>query len=255
MSGMDFVVTVLMDGRDVTPWVKSVTVTQENSVDRKFIITFVGWQEFNENSRFDIYGSYNPAEPFQEIMIRNGTIPPDRYRTVDLGTDKTPMVIAEGYDYVWLSKRKAPRKTIIMVPGRRNNEDNVKKAIENYGNKPIGRYQVWTGMARLSTALRKLANAGGIRLKSTIPDYDLAPYVIDPSWSYWTALTELAKPYAPHIYYVRQNNTLVLADRMSEVMHTSNKLVLSADIVKALTAKPTTNSRVRRVIIRIPKWR
>lgn len=254
MSALEFVVTVLMDGRDVTKWVKSVTIDQENSVDRKFSIAFMGWQEFDENSRFDIYGSYNPAQPFQEIMIRNGTIPPDRYRTVDLGRDKTPLVIAEGYDYVWMSKRKAPRKTIILVPGRKNNEDNIKKAIENFGG-PIGRYQVWTGMDRLSTALRKLANAGGIKMKSTIPDYNLAPYVIDPSWSYWMAITELSKIYAPHVYYVRQNNTMVLADRMSEVLHSSNQLILSADVVNAITAKPSINSRVRRVIIRIPEWR
>lgn len=254
MSGLDFVITVLVDGGDVTQWVKYVKIDQSSTVDRKFEVAFIGWQEFNENSRFDIYGSYDPANPFQEIIIRNGTIPPDRYRTVDLSTAKVPLVVAVGYDYVWMAKRRAPRKTIILVPHRRNNEDNVKKAIENHG-KPIGRYQVWPGMNRLSTAVRRLAWAGGLNVRVTIPDYDIQPKVIDPSLSYWHAIKDLAKPFAPHIYYVRQNNTLVLADRMTEVMNTSNSLTLSADSVKAITAVPSVNSRIRRVILRIPEWR
>lgn len=254
MSRIDFSCTVLMDGRDVTSWVKSVSVSQEDSINRQFTITFAAWDQFNENNRFDIYGSYNPANPFAEVMIRNGVIPIDRYRSVTLGPNKVPHVIGNGYDYVWLIKRRAPKKTIILVPNRRNSQDNVTQAIENFKG-PIGRYQVWTSIRTLHKAIRKLSAAGGVNVSVNIPDYPMAPYVIDPSWSYWKAIEKLVEPYAPQTYYVRSSNMLVISDRSSQVMGASNLLTLGADIIGDLQATPVTYRRVRRVIVRIPQWR
>jgi hypothetical protein len=254
MTDMNFVCTVLMDGRDVTSWVKNVKVSQEDSINRKFTITFSSWDQFDDTNRFDIYGSYNPANPFAETLIRNGIIPVDQYRTVRLGPDSVPYVVGEGYDYVWQIRRKSPKKTIIMIPGRKTTDDNVQQAIENFG-KPIGRYQVWTYVTSLKGAITRLAHAGGVRVSVQIPNYPMAPFVVDPAYSYWDAIEELASPYAPHIYYVRSTNTLVIADRSSEIMGASNLLTLSAKIVSDLEATPVLYKRVRRVIVRIPPWR
>ena len=259
MSQLDFVCTVLMDGRDVSPWVKSVEISTEDKIDRKFTIVFSSWDQFSEANRWDIYGSYNPSQPNQEILIRNGRIPIDRWRSVSVGVGAVPQVIGTGYDYVWLAKRKAPRKTIVMMPDRRDYQANLKKAVNDFqernDGRPIGRYQVWPSMTNLHKALTRLAHAGGIHISIQIPNYDLAPYVVDPKFSYWAAIEELASPFAPNIYYVRQNNTLVIADRQSEVMHSSNKLTLSPKIVADLTAAPIYTRRIRRVIMRIPAWR
>ena len=254
MTNVNFVCTVLMDGRDVTQWVKNVRVSQEDSINRRFTITFSSWDQFDERNRFDIFGSYNPANPYAEIMIRNGVIPTDRYRTVRLGPGQVPHIVGEGYDYVWLMKRTAPTKTIIMVPSRRNYQDNIQLAIDNYG-KPIGRYQVWTGINTLHKAIAKLANAGRVRVSIQIPNYEMAPFVVDPNLSYWGAIEQLAEIYAPHIYYVRATNRLVIADRSSEIMGASNVFNISADIVGDLEATPVLFKRVRRVIVRIPPWR
>lgn len=254
MTNVNFVCTVLMDGRDITPWVRNVSVSQEDSVTRKFSLTFSSWEQFDETSRFDIFGSYVPSNPYAEIMIRNGIIPIDRYRTVRLGPGQVPHVVGEGYDYVWLLKRKAPRKTVIMVPSHSNYRDNIQQAITNF-DRPIGQYQVWTGISTLHTAISKLARAGGVRVSVNIPNYDMAAHVIDPQYSYWQAIEDLAEPFAPHIYYVRATNTLVISDRSSEVMGASNLLTLSSKIVGDLEARPVTYRRVRRIIVRIPQWR
>jgi len=248
-----------MDGRDVSSWVKSVEISTEDRIDRKFTVVFSSWDQFSDENRWDIYGSFNSAQPSHEILIRNGMIPFDRWRSISLGVGQVPHVIGTGYDYVWLAKRKAPRKTIVMMPDRRDYQANLKKAVndfqENNKGRPIGRYQVWPSMTNLHKAMRRLANAGGLHISIQIPNYDMAPHVIDPKFSYWEAIEDLASPYAPHIYYVRQNNTLVIADRQSEVMHASNTLTLSPKIVANIAAAPIYTRRARRVIIRIPAWR
>lgn len=249
MTQMDFMVTVYMDRRDVTPWIRAVFINQQDAVSRHFTLDFNTWQEFDESNRWDIFGTYDPTEPRQELLIRSGVIPNDRKRAVNVAAGTVPTVRAEGYEQIWLAKRRGPTKTIIMVPGWSRVNDQVQQAIEEYKDE-VGLYRVWNGTYSMHRAVYKLARAAGIRVTITIPDYPLKPYVVPKENSYWKEIMRLTDPYAPHRYYVRSLNRLVIADMQDKIMGAGNKLVLSGDIVDTLNATPVITKRVRRVIIK-----
>ena len=253
---MEFGIRVYMDKSDVTNWIRSVTVTQMNSVDRKFVLVFNAWHSFGPSNRWDIFGSYDPANPRQEILIRNGIIPEDRPKTVSVAgvtTPQVPTITAEGYEYVWLAKRKGPRDTIIMVPAWGNVIEDVTKAIEQ-ADAEVGTYRVWPGCYSLHRAVYKLARAAGLRVSIRIPDYDMVPYVVPLKNSYWREIMRLTDPYAPHRYYVRSTNTLVIADKRDAIMGAGNKLTIPGDAINHLVARPTKRRRLRRVIASSPPW-
>ena len=85
----------------------------------------------------------------------------------------------------------------------------------------------------------------------TIPDYPLKPYVVPKENSYWQEIMRLTDPYAPHRYYVRSLNRLVIADTQDKIMGAGNKLVIPGDIVDNLAATPVFTKRIRRVIVKV----
>lgn len=250
MSQIDFVCTVYMDTRDVSPWIKSVEVDQADAVSRHFRLEFNTWQSFDVTNRWDIFGSYDPTEPRQELLIRSGIIPNDRKRVVNVTKGVVPKVTAEGFEYVWLAKRRGPTKTIIMVPSWTRVTEDVAKAIEEYRDE-VGLYRVWNGTYSMHRAIYKLANAAGIRVAISIPDYSLKPYVVPKENSYWQEIMRLTDPYAPHRYYIRSQNKLVIADKQDEIMGAHSKLVIPGEIVDKLNATPVITKRVRRVIVKV----
>jgi hypothetical protein len=254
---MEFVITVYMDQSDVTNWIRSVTVSQLNAVDRKFTLVFNAWHSFGPSNRWDIFGSYDPANPRQEILIRNGIIPEDRPKTVSIAGGETavmPTITAEGYEFVWMAKRRGPRDTIIMVPTWGNIVEDVTKAIEE-SRTEVAVYRVWPGCYSLHVAVKKLARAAGLNLSIRIPNYDMVPYVVPMKNSYWQEIMRLTDPFAPHRYYVRSTNTLVIADKQDAIMGAGNKLVIPGDVIKSLVARPTKKRRLRRVVATVPPWR
>ena len=247
---LDFVCTVYMDTRDVSPWIRSVEVDQADAVSRHFKLEFNTWMEFDVTNRWDIFGSYDPATPRQEVMIRNGIIQNDRRRAVNVSAGNVPTVTAEGFEYVWLAKRRGPTRTIIMVPSWHRVTEDVQKAIEEYDGE-VGIYRVWNGTYSMHRAIYKLANAAGIRVAITIPDYPLKPYVVPKESSYWQEIMRLTDPWAPHRYYIRSQNKLVIADKQDAIMGAHNKLVIPGEIVDKLNATPIITNRVRRVIVKV----
>ena len=167
----EFFITVYMDKSDVTKWVRSVEVTQMDSINRRFILKFNAWHSFTSTNRWDIFGSYSSSNPRQEILIRNGIVPADRPRVVTVAggaTPQMPTIVAEGYEYVWLAKRRGPRDTIIMVPSTGDTYDDVRQAIEE-AREEVGTYRVWTGCSTLHEAVKKLARAAGLNVSIRIP--------------------------------------------------------------------------------------
>ena len=55
----EFFITVYMDKSDVTKWVRSVEVTQMDSINRRFILKFNAWHSFTSTNRWDTFGSYS----------------------------------------------------------------------------------------------------------------------------------------------------------------------------------------------------
>ena len=242
-----------MDKRDVTRWVQKCDIEQMDSINRKFTLTFSGWHTFDEKNRWDIFESYDNTNPRSEITIRNGVIPEDRTRVVRVNKGEVPQIIAEGYEYIWLAKRRAPRETIILVPSRKNIEQDVGIALKNH-NGTVGAFRVWGGVDSMHGAVRKLMAAARIRVQIRIPDYEMTPYVIDPSLSYWGAVEKLTDPYAPVRYYVRSTNTMMIADPTSTFMGSGSVLNIPGDSIESMDVQPQKLRRVRRVLLRKTRW-
>ena len=251
---MQYEITVYMDTRDVTPWVRACKVEIADSSHRSFELRFSAWSAFDASNQWDIYGTYDPAEPRQEALILRGIIPPDRQRIVRIGKGNVPYLIALGYDWVWMAKRKAPSETIVIVPGFSNVEDDVFQAIKNH-NRPVGEYRVWRGVKTLHQAVQKLARAAGVRVSMQIPNYNFAPWVVPPELSYWKAIEKLTEPYAPVRYFNRWTNNLVIQDPSVPIMGGGNKLLIGDGAIKNMDVQPIGFTTARRVLLRVPPWR
>lgn len=254
---MEYGITVYMDQRDVTPWITHVEIDQVDSIHRKFRLTFAGWHSFDETNRWDIFESYDPVtNPRAENVIRQGVIPADRQRLIRIESDAVPGLVAEGYEYIWMAKRRAPSETIVMVPSTRNIDRDVGLALANYkGEGEVGTYRVWPGVRSLHVAVKKLMAAARIRVQVRIPDYDMAPYVIDPSLSYWKAVESLTEPFAPVRYFIRSSNTLMIADPTATIMGSGSVLNIPADSVNVIDVQADRLRRIRRVMMRKTRWR
>lgn len=251
----EYQLTVYMDKRDVTPWIVSASVEQVDSIHRKFTLVFGGWHTFTEANRWDIFETYDPTNPRAEILIRNGVIPADRQRLVRVEKSGVPKITAEGYEYVWLAKRRAPSETVILVPSTRNIEQDVGIALKNHkGKGEIGTYRVWPGVRDLHTAIKRLMAAARIRVQVRIPNYEMQPYLVDPTLSYWKAVEALSAPFAPVRYYIRSTNTLVIADPTQTFMGAGSVLNLPEEGVRILDIQPQRLRRIRRVLMRKTRW-
>ncbi len=252
---MGYGITVYMDKRDVTDWITSVTIEQVDSIHRKFALVFGAWHSFDQSNRWDIFESYDKeADPRSEIVIRNGVVPEDRQRLVKVRAGDVPTITAEGYEYIWLAKRRAPQETVILIPSTRNIEQDVGLAIANYKGGEIGAYRVWAGARDLHTAIKRLMAAARIRVQVRLPNYEMAPYVVNPKLSYWKAVEKLSDPYAPVRYYQRSTNTIVIADPTSHLMGAGSTLNLPDDAVNILDVQPQRLRRIRRVLGRKTRW-
>ena len=256
---MAYGITVYMDQRDVTGWITNIEIEQVDSIHRKFRLTFAGWHSFDESNRWDIFESYDhESNPRAESVIRKGIIPADRQRIVRVRKGEVPTITAEGYEYIWLAKRRAPAETIIMVPSTRNIDRDVGLAIANYkGQTEIGTYRVWAGVRSLHVAIKRLMQAARIRVQVRIPNYAMMPYVLDPTLSYWKAVERLTDPFAPVRYFIRSSNTLMIADPTATLMGAGSILNLPADgdAVNILDVQPQRLRRIRRVLMRKTTWR
>ncbi len=252
---MEYGLTVHMDKRDVTPWITEVEIEQIDSIHRKFQLTFAGWHSFTEANRWDIFESYDPVTtPRAECVIRNGIIPADRQRVVHISPESVPTIVAEGYEYIWLAKRRAPPETVILVPSTRNVDQDARLAIMNYRGGEIGTYRVWAGVRDLHTAIKRLMSAARIRVQVRIPNYELSAYVVDPTFSYWKAVEKLTDPFAPVRYYIRSTNTIVIADPTATMMGSGTTLNLPEEAVRVLDVQPQKLRRIRRVLMRKTRW-
>jgi hypothetical protein len=97
-------------------------------------------------------------------------------------------------------------------------------------------------------------SAARVRVQVRIPDYEMLPYVIDPTFSYWKAVEMLTDPFAPVRYYIRSTNTLVIADPTQTWMGSGSVLNLPEDAVRVLDVQPQRLRRIRRVLMRKTRW-
>lgn len=248
-----YLMTVYMDQIDVTPWVTSVTVEQPpQCLYRQWSVTFAGFTELAEDASWDIYGSYTEATPRAECLVRAGVIPEDRERYITITPGEVPTLTVRGYDQVWRSQRRAPRETLVLVPG--DDSASAVRAIEEYGQ-PVGRYRVRRHVRTLHQALDVLATGAGFNLHCATPNYPMLPYVVPPTSSYWDAMLELLRPWVTEVWYRRADNLLTVIDPLAARYELGRRMVIPDDLVVSVHALPVRRRRVRRVLLRVPRWR
>lgn len=245
---MNLSLTVYMDRRDVTEYVSSLSITQNASTYyREFELTLKGWQFASPTASWDIYGTRNPAEPRQALLIRNGTVPPDRQGTVTIdGT--VPSLTLTGYDWAWMAQRRQPKTTVILAPTAQEARKEAMKE-EKYDKAQLGRW-TWVPAMTMHQAVQALAALAGFFVEMRMPDYSLTVFVVDPGKSYWDAIIELLAPYVPRIYFRRTENRVLIADCAVQWLGIGSKLLLGEANVKSITAASTRFKYVRRVLLR-----
>ena len=247
---MKLTITAHMDGRDVTPWLVEASVEQpRRTLYRQADLTFAGWSNIIDGARWDIFASYDPAEPYAETILAAGQVPPDRVRRVRVGAGELPRVTLTVYDHVWLAQRRTPTETLVLVPDEGG--ESAAAALEDYPG-PVGAYRVLAGVRTLHDAVRRLAHLAGFRVQILLPNADMAPLVVDPSSSLWEAIVELLTPWSPRTRYDRHNNTLIFSDPLGAAYAAGRTLTIPADGVRSIDGWPTRYARTRRVIVRVP---
>lgn len=282
MSGQTFPLryTVYANKRDLTKWVTRVEIEQPRGcLYRQFTVTLAGWSALEEGASWDIFATLDSATPRAVDLIRNGIVPPDRERAILVRRGEVPKVQVTGYDYVYVMMRRAPRDTIVVVPnsglewgvasdGRRYLVENtVQRALDEYdsgsrlgagyvassSSMPVGQYQIWAFVRDLHALLKRLCSVAGTNYNIRLPNYQLKPFVIPPSMSYWQAIRELVRPYAAEISYDRDRNSVSIIDPLvAQYMPAGATLTLPAGALTSIRGEPQTRKRVRRVIVAVP---
>ncbi len=247
---MNVSVSVLMGGRPVTAWVDSVSVNQAlHCYYRDFTVTLRGWHDVDAAASWDIYASHDALNPYSEILIRTGVVPPDRLPTVQWDGD-VPLITVQGYDWAWMAQRRMSQTTLVIAP----DQVAARKAVIAAGAASVGVWS-WLRAATMHDAVTQLSLMAGFTADIRIPDTPISVQILDPTQSLWAAITSLTDPFAPKIYFRRAENRCVFADRATAGMAVGSKLALPASIVKGpVTANPTMFRYVSRVIVRVPRW-
>lgn len=246
---MDLGITVHMDGRDVTPWLVEASIEQpRRTLYRSAELVFAGWTALDPAAAWRIFATYDTTEPYAETLLDGGVAPPDRVRRLRVAPGEPPRVAVGVYDHVWLAQRRGPTETLVFVPDAGG--ESVAAAIASHGG-PVGAYQVHSNVRTLADAVGILARLAGFRVRVLLPSAPLAPFVVDPTAPYWSAIVELLKPWSPRTHYDRHNNTLVFSDPLGAAYKPGRTLILPADAVHSVTGWPVKRARARRVIARL----
>ena len=264
---MELSFRVYMNQRDVTPWITSIEIEHpRRTLYRQWTFNFAAWSNLESGARWDLFATYDDAEPRAEIMSRGGILPPDRERRrLIVAAASVPRLQVRGYDFAWMAQRRQPAETIILVPSSAYKveerdgrpiliENSVAGAINRYQG-PIGKYRVWTHTRTLHQAIQKLGRAAGVNTRILIPNHDLIPTVIEPTKSFWQAIVDLVAPWAPRIYYRDSTNTLVFVDPLARHYGIDRTLELPSESIAEMVGAPVEFKRIRRILARIPKWR
>jgi len=258
MSGarVDFRFAVYMNKRDLSPWVKSVSVeVSPDVVETKATVDFTGWSDVVAGATWDVFGSYSPtAVPRAEPLITDGVVPQDRTERVQIRKGSAPTFRVVVYSRAWEVQRRRPRRTIVLVPAVGPDAiASARTALANYDG-PVGSVSHWVGVRTMRAAVNKLARSAGVNADVRLPDYPLAPMVVGPHETYWSAIASLVNPFRPQVNFDESTNTLQITDPTGPLMGAESPIALPADILEDLSIRPSNRRRPARVIVVVPRW-
>lgn len=242
-------IAVLMGGRNVTPWVESVTVNQAlHCYYRDFTVSLRGWHHVDPSATWDIYASHNEANPYSEVLMRAGVVPPDRLPRTKWDSG-VPTTTIQGYDWAWMAQRRMAPSTLVLAP----DSTTARNLVLAKGQSIVGRWS-WVNAPTLYRAVTELGLLAGFESDIRIPNFMLAGQILDPTKSVWDAIATLVDPLAPKIYFRRSQNCVVYSDRATTPMSVGSTLALPGSVVASVEAGPSTYRFVGRVIIEVPRW-
>ena len=239
---MVLAIKVLVDGRDYTPWVESVSVRQApRTFYREWSVTFRGLPD-----PIDVTAVVDILLGGQTVMV-DGCLSPDRPSTLVMD-GSVPVLSCHGYDWAWRAQRMAPRSTLVLAPSRQL----ARQAVER-SDGIVGRWE-YVQASTCRDAVQQLGQRAGLIVDYQLPDYTLAPTVCDPTRTLWEVMFALVRCFAPDVFWRRERRALLLADPLQRRLSGVGSVHLTTDAIAAVEARPVNRARVRRIIVRVPRF-
>jgi len=245
--------TVYMNKRDITKWVTRVAVEQApHTLYRQATVVLAGWYAIELAKRWDIYASTDLAVPRSSLLLSGAVVPPDR-RPETVVAGGVPITTVTLYDWAWLAQRRTPRQTLVIAPKRELAVAEVERYLAEEDG-PVGRYQIIEAPT-MHAAVAALAVQAGFHVDLRIPDYAMAPLVVDPKQSLWKTIYSLVEPFQPQVFFRHNTAKVAIVDRIGRAVGVGPTLSLSATAIEALSASSLPYRNTRRVLIQVPRWR
>jgi len=251
----DLVVTVYMDQRDITPWCRSVSWSQPDEfLEQTWSVTTHAWHLFDVNSRYDIYASYDPGNPRDTCVIRQGYVLPDQRMSVLVDRKDQPLITVNGKSYSSRSFRKTPTETLVLVPAAEGVSDqNMAREVLKRYDGPVGRVRVISNCWDLRRVVLTLARRAEFNADYWGPNVKMQPIIVPPAVSYWESILQLIEPYALEVVYSEWDNFLLFWDPVSR-WYGRQSMTIPGDLIERIDAWPKLRKRPRRVIVKVPAW-
>lgn len=249
------VVTVYMGQRDITKWCRSVTWSQPDQyLEQTWSVTTHAWHLFDPAARYDIYASYDPDNPRDTCVIRQGYVVQDQRQRVNVTRGEQPLVTVDGKSYSSISFRRCPQETIVMLPCPDGDArySLAQRVLKQYDG-PVGRLRVWSNCWDLHRDVVYLAHAASFSAIYHGPNIPMQPVVVPPQLTYWEAILQLIEPFALEVYYTEWFNTLWFIDPVSR-RYGLQSISIPGSLIEQIDAVPVLRRRPRRVIVRVPAW-
>jgi hypothetical protein len=244
-----------MDQRDITPWCRSVKWAQPTGfLEQNWSVTTHAWHLFDVNARYDIYASYDPADPRDTCVIRQGYILPDQRLRVNISRRDQPLITIEGKSYSSHSFRVTPRETLVLVPAPAGTSGMAmaERVLAKYDG-PIGRVRVLSNAWDLRRDVIMLGHRACFSVIFHGPNIPMQPVIVPAQLTYWQAILQLIEPYALEVSYSEWFNTLYFIDPVSRP-YGRDRISIPGSLLTSLTAAPKFRAHPRRVIVRVPPW-
>lgn len=242
-------VTVLIDGRDYSEWVESVSVKQsKRTYYRTFSVVLRGaYDSIGTDSIVDITYMGVP-------QIVDGIVSPDAPPTILMDHDpqadslRVPSLLINGFDWAWKAQRKVPARTLVLAPNR-----HMARVLVESSRSVVGRWQ-FVQAHNTEVAVRALGRLAGLRVEYLLPSFTIPPTILDPRATLWDGIQNLVKALSPEFLWRRERKALLIADAKALRMAGMGTVNLAASAIVRAEVRAFPRARVRRIILVTPDF-
>lgn len=257
------IVRVYLDGYDITRWVKRASWSQApRTIHMAWSLTVsamldVDWTQ----SEVAIYGSYTSADALEPI-ITGGRVPPDQPPQQRFGGGPVTVEVS-GFDWVYFAQRRVPEVTLVYV-GQHDSESELIRDAEL----PVGRYRVLrklgsrigpTGLLEsspwlLHEVVQSLASYAGFgACVVMLPKVEMAPFIADPTQSYFNVLTSLLEPLKAEMYFRHEWGGIIVSDPLAYPTVVGNPMLIRPRSIARAVGAGTRRRSIKRILVLAPQ--